>query len=195
MPFLGMSLGKKSPNAGKPTPPVNQQSVPFGDLGRAGVIYEREDLDQANADVTATANTGASTDETWLNVLNPTTTARFIKQGVHKMILYVATSAPAQIVAGSVAFFIANNNSSRVRLVNRIDLRQLAPLADQRSALFSKTFPFNIALAPNYRLLVKVNSASTLATAQSFFSVADVIKATNVTLEDFKAHYSQWLLT
>ena len=192
MSFL---FGKKGANSGKPTPPVNEQAVEFGNLGRAGVIYQREDLNQANADVTQTANTGASSDETWLNLLNPSTTARFIKQGVHRMIIYLATAVPAQITSGSLAFFIANNDSSRIRLVNRIDLNQLDTLSNQRSALYGKTFPFNIALAPNYRLLAKVNSASTLATAQSFFSVADVIKATNCTLEDFKAYYSQWLLT
>lgn len=190
---MGAGLFYKRP-AGKPTPASVAKSVPFGDVSLKGAVYQTEDLNQSNADVTATANTGASTDETYLKVLNPSTTARFVRASVSKLICYIATSVPAQITSGTLAFYITNNDQSRSRLVNRIDLNIFDSLSNQRSALYKKNFPFDIALAPSYILLVKVNSASTLATAQSSFSISDVRKVTNVTIDAFLKDYPDWAI-
>jgi hypothetical protein len=182
---------KKAADAGKPTPPPSPR-LTFGDVSLRGAIYSNEDFADGNADVTETANTGASTDETWLNILNPSTTARFIRSSVSKMLINLQTATPAQITSGSLSFWLANNDTSRSRLVNRIDLNSFDTLSNQRSALYRKPFPFDIALAPSYRLLVKVNSASTLSTSNSTFSFSDVRKVTNVTIDSFLKDYPDW---
>lgn len=181
---------RKNAEAGKPTPPV--KTMNFGDVSLKGAIYQTEDFADGNSDVTETANTGGSTDETWLNILNPSTTARFIRASISKMLVNLQTSVPAQIASGSLSFWLANNDSSRSRLVNRIDLNSFDTLSNQRSALYRKPFPFDIALAPSYRLLVKVNSGSTLSTSNSSFSFSDVRKVTNVTIDSFLKDYPDW---
>lgn len=178
---------------GKPTPEKPKEVV-FGDLGREGIIYIPEDITDGNSDVTETANTGANTDENWIKLTNGANVARFFRKGVSKMLIFVATSTPTQITTGELVFVLENNDASRSRQVHRMDLATFDTLSNQRNQLYQLTFPFNLALAPNYVLRLKIKSASTLATAQSTMSLREIIKATNVTLEDFKKFYADWLL-
>lgn len=189
MSFLGIS--KKHP--GKPIPEKKPQ-VNFGDISLSGAIYASEDLTQGNADVTATANTGASTDENWIKVTNPSNVARFIQANRSKLLVDLETAAPAHIVSGTLAFVIANADQSRTRLVNRIDLNVFDTIANQRSQLFQKNFPFDIALAPQYILFLKVNSASTLSTSNSTLTISGIRKASNVTIDAFLKDYPEWAL-
>lgn len=183
----------KQRDLGKPTPDEKPSTVPFGELSAPGVRYIPEDLIDSNADVTETANTGANTDENWIKITNGANTARFFKKGETKLIVDLETSVPAQITSGELVFVLEDPNATGSRQLHRMDLNAFPPLADQRSALFKKAWPFNMALAPNYKLFLKVKSSSTLATANSKLSIEGITKANNVTLEDFKKDYARWL--
>lgn len=188
-----MGLFKSETRQGLPTPSAPQEVV-FGDVGRAGVIYIPEDITDGNSDVTETANTGANTDENWIKLTNGANVARFFRQGISKLLIFLATATPTQITTGELVFVLENNDGSRSRQVHRMDLATFDTLSNQRNQLYQLTFPFNLALAPNYVLRLKVKSSSVLSTAQSTMSLREVLKATNVTLEDFKAHYANSLL-
>lgn len=184
---------RKEEDLGKPTPGATEQAVPFGDLAAEGIHYVPEDLADGNADVTETANTGANKEETWVKITNGANKARFFRKGESKLVVLLQTAVPAQITSGELVFKMQDANQSRTKTIHRMDLAGFAPLADQRSQLFKKPFPFNLALPPNYTLLLDVKSASTLATAQSQFSIENSLVAHNVTLEEWKRHYGKWL--
>ncbi len=178
---------------GKPTPPIKQ--VNFGDMPESpGVMFIPETLTDGNADVTETANTGANTDENWIKITNGSNTARFFRKGESKMLVDLETATPAQITTGELAFYIEDPNSTRLKQIHRMDLNEFDSLSNQRNQLFQKPWPFNLALPPNYKLYLKVKSSSTLSTANSRLSISSVMKANNVTLEDFKKNgYGEWL--
>lgn len=183
----------KQADLGKPTPEIKVRN--FGDMPESpGVIFVPEDLTDSNADVTETANTGANVDENWIKITNGSNTARFFRKGECKLLVDLETSAPAQITNGELAFYVEDPNSTRLKNIHRMDLAIFDTLSNQRNQLYQKPWPFNFALPPNYKLYLKVKSASILSTANSKLSISNVNKANNVTLEDFKKNgYGEWL--
>jgi hypothetical protein len=178
---------------GNPTPGEVPKNVGFGDLDAVGVIYKNEDIHDGHADVTE-ADTTASTLTSWITITNPTTIARFFIEGRTKLLVYVSTSAPAQITSGILTFRLENSNGSRTRDVHDVALSGFDTLSNQRSQLFQQSFPFNLALAPSYVLKLMVNASSVVDDTNSILNVKGVRTAMNVTLEDFKKHYAEWLL-
>lgn len=190
--LLNMGKGKELKDRGEPTPQRPRQ-VAFGDIDAAGVIYQQQDIDDGNSDVTET-DTTASSLTTWIKLTNPTTSARFFIEGRTKLLVYVSTSAPAQITSGTLVFRLLNSDESRSRDVHKISLSGFDTLSNQRSQLFQYGFPFNLALAPGYKLSLMVLSGSVVEADNSVLNIKGVRAALNVTLEDFKKHYAEWLL-
>ncbi len=160
----------------------------------SGIQFLREEITDANPDVTeAAVAAAASAFTTFATVTNGSTTARLIRPE-YPLILFLKAAATAQVSAGEIAFTLESPDAFRSRVIRQFAANEFDTVSNQRSALFKKTFGDWLIAGPNYkiRFQVKNNDVAT-DTATTTFSVT-AGKALNVPFDVFARAYGRWLI-